>query len=403
MNHKMNSKKIIQINTVCNGSTGNIMKQIQEAANKKGYTTLSFYGRRKGYKNLTSERFGSFFSFWFHVIWTTISDFHGCASWYFTRKMVKRLRKEKPDIIHLHNLHGYYLNYPLLFRYLRKEFQGRIVWTFHDCWPMTGHCPYFVMAKCDKWKNLCYQCPNKKSYPISWGLDSSKHNYELKKRLFTSFPNMTIICPSKWLAELVRQSYFKDNTIEVISNGVDSTIFYPREQKDILYKHRIPEDKKIILGVASIWEERKGLHVFYDLAKNLDHRYVIVLVGLNKKQMKQLSKNMIGIERTENQDELAQLYSCASIFLNPSEEETFSMVTVEAISCGTPVIALDSSAVKELITVNTGIVLHEPSIEEYIEAIETVGNKAYNKYELQKSVSGYSTEKMTERYLKIYG
>jgi len=402
MSYNLKKKKLIQINTVCNGSTGNIMRQIQIAAEKKGYATFSFYGRREGYTNLKCKKFGDFFSFWSHVIWTTITDRHGCGSRHHTKKMVMELRKEAPDIIHLHNIHGYYLNYPILFQYLREEFKGKIIWTFHDCWPMTGHCAYFVMAKCNKWKKMCHNCPNKKMYPISWFLDSSKYNYELKRNTFSRFDNMLIVCPSQWLAEIARQSFLKDTEIQVIPNGIDFKIFYPRRTKEVVQKYGIPEDKKIILGVANIWEERKGLKDFLDLAKQLDESFVIVLVGLNKQQISRLDSTIIKIERTENQEELAQLYSNAAVFLNPSKEETFSLVTIEAIACGTPVIALDSSAVKELINEKTGIVLHNPVTADYISAIETIVNREYDKEELWQNVSYYSTENMTSKYLEIY-
>lgn len=394
--------KLIQINTVCNGSTGNIMRQIQLAAEDKGYDTISFYGRRKGYRDLKCERYGDFFSFWRHVIWTTITDKHGCDSKFYTRKMVKRLREERPDIIHLHNIHGYYLNYPILFRYLKEEFKGKIVWTFHDCWPITGHCAYFVLANCDKWRTKCQACPNKKAYPISWFMDSSEVNYELKKECFTGLEDMTIVSPSYWLADLVKESFLKDNKIEIVPNGIDLNIFYPRKSGNALQKYEISRTKKIILGVASIWEERKGLKVFQDLAKEIGRDYVIVLVGLNKYQIKGLQAGMIGIERTENKEELAELYSHAAVFLNPSKEETFSLVTIESIACGTPVIVLDSSAVKELVTDKNGIVLHEPGIADYMTAIETVTKRRYNPEELRTSVSCYSAESMSDKYMRIY-
>lgn len=403
MSQNIKKKKLIQINTVCNGSTGGIMRQIQIGVGEKGYEALSFYGRREGYADLKCERFGNFFSFWSHVIWTTITDRHGCGSRHYTKKLVKRLREEAPDIIHLHNIHGYYLNYPILFQYLKDEFKGKIVWTFHDCWPITGHCAYFVMAKCDKWEKMCYDCPNKKVYPISWFLDSSKYNYELKRDTFSGFDNMTIVCPSQWLADIVRQSFLKENKIQVISNGIDFKVFYPRKTKEVMQEYGIPEDKKIILGVASIWEERKGLKDFSDLAKQIEENFMIVLVGLNKQQISKLDSNMIGIERTENQEELAQLYSNATVFLNTSKEETFSLVTVEAIACGTPVIALDSSAVKELINEKTGIVLHNPATTDYIAAIKDIANREYDKEELRQNVSSYCTENMVSKYLEIYG
>ena len=390
-------KKLIQINTVCNGSVGNIMRQIQMAAQKEGYETISFYGRRKGYPDLPCERFGDFFSFWSHVVWTTITDRQGLGSYFVTKKMVRRLRKENPDIIHMHNLHGYYLNYPVLFKYLRNEYKGKIIWTLHDCWPITGHCPHFVIAKCEKWKSKCEKCPNKGVYPISWFLDSSEYNYKLKKGLFTGLDNMIITTPSKWMKEQIEQSFLKDTRIEVISNGIDLEVFYPREEYNLLQKYNIPEDKKIILGVASIWEERKGLGVFINLAKKIDENYVIVLVGLRKYQISKMLPNMIGIERTESKEELAELYSRADVFMNPSEEESFSLVTVEAMACGTPVIVLDSSAVKELVDEEKGIVLHEPNIEKYVQIIKSCVKK-----KKVRNVEQYSSQLMQNYFLQIY-
>lgn len=395
-------KKLIQINTVCNGSTGNIMRQIQIEAQSQGYEAISFYGRRKGYADLSCEQFGSSVGFWAHVIWNTITDKQGTFSYFITKKMIKRLREESPDIIHLHNLHGYYLNVPLLFKYLREEFKGKIVWTFHDCWPITGHCPYFVLAKCDKWKTKCEKCPNKGNYPISWFMDSSKSNYELKKKLFSGFENMTIVCPSKWMQDIVKQSFLKDTQSVVVSNGIDLDVFYPRKTKTALKKYNIPEDKKVILGVASIWEERKGLGVFINLAKELDENYVIVLVGLNKVQKKMMLPNMIGIERTENRDELAEIYSRADVFLNPSEEESFSLVTIEAMACGIPVVALDSSAVKELVNDENGVVLHEPTMDEYKQAIKYCDRLKIRRESICRSVQRYSVGNMSEAVLKLY-
>ena len=395
-------KKLIQINTVCNGSTGNIMREIQKKAQSQGYETISFYGRRKGYADLPCERFGSSVGFWAHVIWNTVTDKQGTFSYFITKKMIKRLREESPDIIHLHNLHGYYLNVPLLFKYLREEFKGKIVWTFHDCWPITGHCPYFVLAKCDKWKTKCGKCPNKGNYPISWFMDSSKSNYELKKKLFSGFENMTIVCPSKWMQDIVKQSFLKDIKSVVVSNGIDLDVFYPRKTETALKKYNIPEDKKVILGVASIWEERKGLGVFINLAKELDENYVIVLVGLNKVQKKMMLPNMIGIERTENRDELAEIYSRADVFLNPSEEESFSLVTIEAMACGTPVVALDSSAVKELVNDENGVVLHEPLIDEYKQAIKYCEKLKIKSTEIRKSIEKYSIQNMVRGVLNLY-
>lgn len=395
-------KKLIQINTVCNGSTGNIMYQIQKQAQDSGYETLSLYGRRKGFKDVSCAKYGHGVSFWMHVILTTAFDAHGRGSYFYTRRMVKRIQAEKPDIIHLHNVHGYYLHLPTLFRYLKTQYTGKLVWTFHDCWPVTGHCPHFVAAQCDKWKTECKKCPNKKSYPISWGLDGSKRNYRMKKRLFTAIEDMVIISPSQWLKNIVKQSYFKDTKCVVVPNGIDLQTFYPREEDTVTQKYNISDDKKIILGVASVWDERKGLKVFRDLAKELSGEYRIVLVGLSKRQIAGLPENIIGIPRTESADELAQLYTKAAIFINPSKEESFSLVTIEAMACGTPVIAMDTSAPRELVSGSNGVLLSDDNVQNYLKAIRDIEQKDLDKNLIVDSIQQYSVGNMTKKVLDIY-
>lgn len=400
------NKKVVQINTVCNGSTGQIMHDIQQAAEQEGYDTISFVGRRKVYTDLKCEKFGNAVSFWMHVIVNTLLDAQGSASYFTTRRLIKRLREENPDIIHLHNLHGYYLNLSLLFRYLQEEYKGKIYWTFHDCWPFTGHCPYFVMAKCDRWKSGCHDCPQKKQYPVSLGLDASARNYRRKSKLFTSPESLVIITPSQWMKGLIEESFFEGKRVEVVPNGIDHAVFYPRKDKAqirrVLQKYRIGEQKKILLGVASIWEKRKGLELFVALAGKLSQDYVIVLAGLTKKQIRKMPENVIGIERTENREELAVLYSAAHIFLNPSIEESFSMVTVEAMACGAPVIALDTSAVKELVDEECGIIIDDNRPEAYLEAIVRIEKRNLSRERIARKAERYSKERMVESVLRLY-
>lgn len=396
-------KKLIQINTVCNTSTGKLMGDIQRTADKSGYQTLSIVGRRKVFPDLTCEKIGNGFSFWIHVAINTVFDRQGYGSYFVTKKIVRRLREEKPDIIHLHNLHGYYLNLPLLFNYLSKEFEGKIFWTFHDCWPITGHCAYFSAAGCNKWKSGCGKCPNKTVYPISLFLDASRRNYKDKERMFGGLKNLTIITPSEWMAEWVRQSFLNKYPVQVIPNGIDLETFSYKEPKGELYeKYGIDKTKKVLLGVASIWDKRKGLDDFLLLAKELPVDYQIVLVGLSDSQIKKLPGNITGISRTENKEELAMLYSMADIFVNPSLEESFSLVTAEALACGTPVIALDTSAVKEFVCEDNGIVLsrHEP--ENYLSAIKQIEEKRQTRESIRKTALKYDVEVYGKKVIELY-
>lgn len=391
--------KLIQINTVCNGSTGKIMGDIQRKAQSEGWECLSIYGRRKGYKDIPCKKFGNFFSFWFHVFLTTVFDLQGHGSYFETKRMIKEIKKQNPDVIHLHNIHGYYLHIPTLFKYLKNEYKGKICWTLHDCWTFTGHCPHFILANCNKWKTQCNKCPNKKLYPISLFIDRSRKNYLEKKELFTGLKNVTIITPSEWLKNLVKQSFLKDYKVCTINNGIDLNTFKLIKDDNIKKKYFIPNDKKIILGVANVWGKTKGLEDFINLSKQLPEDFVIVLVGLNNKQIKNMKayKNIIGIKRTENQEDLAKIYSIADVFINPSKEETFSMVAVEALACKTPVIVYSKTPMVEFVNDKNGLVVEKNTIT--VEDIIKVMNKKDYYFE---DIINYDKKVMSDKILEMY-
>ena len=406
-------KSLVEINTVVNNSTGRIMHDIQREADISGMETLSIVGRRHVYTDVPCVKFGNALSFWIHVIWTTLTDRHGLEpvlSVIYTGKMVRRIREANPDIIHLHNIHGYYLHYPTLMKYLAYEYKGKIIWTFHDLWPITGHCAYYSAVNCDKWMTGCNHCPNKKRYPVSLGLDGSRKNYETKKELFTLLSNLTITVPSEWMASQVRQSFMGKYPVEVIHNGIDTAVFdYNRlavnsdtESSRCVGKTEW-SDKKILLSVASIWDERKGLKDLVALSDKLSDDYVMVIVGLSKHQISRLHKGVIGITRTENIDELVSLYSRAHIFINPSLEESFSLVTVEALSCGCPCIVLDTSAVAELVNDDNGVVLHSHKPEDYLDAIKSIENRGYTRESVRATALKYDNKYMLEGYMRLYG
>lgn len=395
--------KVVQVNTVCNTSTGRIMECIQRKAILQGYETYSFVGRRKPFQDIPCEKIGNPISFWIHVALTTALDRQGFGSRFHTHRIIKRIKEENPDIIHLHNLHGYYLNFPLLFRYLKEEYKGKVFWTFHDCWPLTGHCVHFAYAGCERWKNQCYKCPMKSKYPISWFVDGSKKNYQIKKELFRSIQNLTIIVPSVWMETWVKESFLKDRTVCVVPNGIDLSAFRYRCDETVYYNYHILNEKKVLLGVASVWDERKGLQDFIKLAAIIDkEKYQIVLIGLSNLQIRHLPAGITGIRRTENKQELASLYSRADIFINSSREESFSLVTVEAMACGTPVIVLNTSAVKELVTPECGVVIENTEAKSYVEAIKLVENYHFQREEVRKCAEKYNQNIMAERIVSLY-
>ncbi|MDO4303913.1 MAG: glycosyltransferase [Bacillota bacterium] len=379
------------------------MGDIQRKANESGYATLSIVGRRKPFSELRCERIGNGLSFWIHVGINTVFDRQGYGSYFMTRRIIRRLRQERPDIIHLHNLHGYYINLPLLFRYLSEEYDGKIFWTFHDCWPFTGHCAYFTAAGCDKWEKGCYKCPNKKVYPISLFADASKRNYMDKKRMFTGLKNLTIIVPSKWMELMVKRSFFSNYPVITVNNGIDLKTYSYRKPLDELYdKYGISREKKVILGVASVWDARKGMADFLALALELPDEYQILLVGLSSRQISRLPRNINGISRTGDVEELAMIYSLAHVFVNPSTEESFSLVTVEAIACGTPVIVLDTSAVKELVSEDNGIVLKRHGVEDYLDAMKKLEERKLSREQISQTAKKYDVDEYGKKIVDLY-
>ncbi len=368
--------KILQINSVCGrGSTGRIVLDIHKALIENGHESYIAYGRPPAIGCPDAIKIGTKIDIYTHVLKTRIFDLHGFGSKNATKKFIKKVEQINPDIIHLHNIHGYYINIELLFNYL-KEKQKPIVWTLHDCWAFTGHCAHFEYVGCYKWKSGCFSCPQKNRYPSSWILDNSKHNWEKKKELFTGIKKMIIITPSQWLAQLVGQSFLKEYPVQVIPNTIDTNIFKPTPS-DFRKKYNL-ENKFIILGVASVWEERKGLKYFIELSKMLKEDEVIVLVGLTKKQIKELKKyGIIGIERTNSPNELAKIYTAADVFVNPTLEENYPTVNLEAQACGTYVITFDSGGAKETIkNIEYGTVIDKKNTEEIRKALEKAKIKA---------------------------
>lgn len=393
--------KVLQINTVCGvGSVGRIVRQIHEALREKGHESYIAYGR----KPLGCDgaiRIGGDLDVYFHVFLTRVFDLHGFGSKKATKKFLKIVEEINPDIIHLHNIHGYYLNIEVLFDFL-KSFDKPVVWTLHDCWAFTGHCSYFTYAKCERWKTGCYSCPEKKSYPRSVIFDNSKSNYARKKKAFIGVKNMTLVTPSQWLAGLVKESFLGDYPVQVIPNGIDTEVFKPTPSD---FKKRYGLDGKfLILGVANVWEKRKGFDYFLDLSKYLSDDEIIVLVGLSDERIKNLPNNIIGIKRTNSAKELAEIYTAADVFFNPTLEDNYPTVNLEAQACGTYVITFDSGGAKEtIISKESGIAIKPCNAEDIMNLIRVLrskGRKAANVDSSARSVISHRF--MVGSYISLY-
>ena len=329
--------RILMINSVCGiRSTGRICTDLAEMLEKQGHEVKIAYGREsvpEKYQKY-AVRIGSDFDVKLHGLKARLFDASGFGSKRATKRFVEWVKAYDPDVIHLHNLHGYYLHLGILFEYL-KTCGKKIVWTLHDCWAFTGHCAHFTLAKCEKWKTGCEHCPQKDSYPKSFS-DHAKRNFEKKKSLFCGIPDLTLVTPSVWLAGLVKESFLREYSVRVIHNGIDLSVFQPTES-DFRERYGL-QNKKIILGVASVWDKRKGLDDFLKLSEILNDSYAIVLVGVSKEQKDKLPGNIVGIERTNSTKELAGIYTAADVFFNPTYEDNYPTVNLEAQACGTPVI-----------------------------------------------------------------
>lgn len=361
---------LLQVNSAVNfSSTGKIVEQLGDAAQKDGWQTYVAHGARYVRDSLLRDLcIESAAEEMLHGLYSKCFDAHGLGSVYSTKRFVKKIEELKPDIIHLHNIHGYYLSYPILFEYLGKT-DIPVVWTLHDCWPVTGHCAYFDLANCEKWKTGCHECALKGQYPASL-IDQSQKNYCRKKYYFNLPQNMTIVPVSKWEEKVVKNSFLKDYPTQVIYSGIDLKLFKPTEST--LRKDMGLANNFVILGVASGWGKEGRLNGFLELRKRLNHRYKIILVGLTKEQIGAMPEGIIGIERTNNVEELSALYTMTDVFVNPTMQDSFGLTSVEALACGSPSITYRSGGSPETIDEKTGLVVERGNADELAKAVVTI-------------------------------
>lgn len=384
--------KIVQINTVPNGSTGTIMMNIHNELLKRGHDSYVVWGRGRKSNDNNEIYMGDKIGVYFHVLYSRITGKIGFASKRATKKLLKKLDEIKPDIIHLHNIHGYYINIDLLFNYIKNN-NIRVIWTLHDCWPFTGHCTYFDLAKCNKWKKECMNCKQRSEYPKSY-FDNSKWCFDKKRELFNKVEKLTIVTPSEWMASLVKKSFLKNYNVIIINNGIDTNVFKILDKDKLAFRIKYNlENKKIILGIASPWSKRKGLDDFIELSKKISDDYKIVLVGLSKKQIKKLPNNILGIERTNNIDELVDIYNSSDMFFNPTYEDNYPTTNLEAICCGLRTITYNTGGSPESATINGQVTTKKDFIKNYKNIIKTKNKTKF---------FCFSKEKMCSNYLKLY-
>ena len=392
--------KVLQINSVCGtGSTGKLAVQISDCLNSHGIENYIAYGFGSCDRPNTFK-FGNMADAHLHSFLSRKLCVQGYGSWFTTGKLIRYIKTIRPDVVHLHNIHGHYLNFPQLFRFLKK-YNCHVVWTFHDCWPMTGKCTHFTEAGCNKWQTQCENCPQLSAYPDSTR-DRSRKNHLDKKKYFSSLEKLHVVTVSQWLKETAEASFFQGSDIRCIYNGIDLTLFQPTPSsiRDSLGIG----NKFMILGVSNQWNNKKGYDKFLALSQQLSENAVIVLVGGTPAQKDSLPANVIGVTRTENPQQLAQLYTAADVLVNLSLEETFGLVVAEALACGTPAIVLNSTACPEVVDAQTGIVIDPDGTQlpQALAEIQENGPQHYKSACVQRVQKLFSNETMQQRYYLLY-
>lgn len=398
--------KVAQINMVNFGSTGKIALQLANAVCAEGGEACTFSTRvaTKHYKKIAPAPegqafYGSFLGNNIHFVLAQMTGKNCCYSKHSTKKLIRDLERFAPDIVHLHNLHAAYLNFDILFSWLKKS-GVKVVWTFHDCWPMTAKCPHFDLCGCEKWKTGCHDCRQLSQYPRAF-VDRTKWLWQKKHDWFTGFDDLTVVAPSYWLADLAKQSFFKEYPICVIHTGIDLTVFQPVTEDFFAQYHR--QGKYIVLGVANPWNYKKGIDIFAELAKKLDERFQIVLVGASEQLKSKLPEQIVCIPAMQDQATLARIYSSADVFANPTREETLGLVNAEALACGTPVVTFDSGGSPEVPDDSCGAVVPKDNIELFTQQIiQICMNKIYTQQACTERAKHFDAKLRLQDYLDIY-
>ena len=392
--------KVLQINaTYGSGSTGKICYSVAKLMDKENIENLTLYSQGE-LKSENAVKIKNKTYYKIQALKSRVFGNYGFNSSSATKEIIRQIKEFSPDIVHLHNIHGHNVNLKTLFKFFKENPEIKLFWTFHDCWAFTAYCPHYTMAKCYKWQSECSHCKLRKEY--SWFFDKSKKLFNRKKELFTGL-NLTIVTPSEWLAGEVKKSFLKDYPVKVINNGIDLSVFKPTES-DFREKHGIDKDKFLLSGVAFGWGERKGLDVFIKLSERLDKdKYAIVLVGGNAETDKLLPKDIISIHRTQNQTELAEIYSSCDLFVNPTREEVLGLVNIEANACGTPVLTFDSGGSPECINKKSGSVVSCDDINGLIKEIERIRNeRPFTEENCILRAEEFDADKKFKEYTELY-
>ncbi len=390
--------RVLHINSVPYGSTCRVMLGIAKAAQQESilcHTAAGYSTHPVNDLPDTHYRIGGLVSKSIHILLARLTGLNGCFSVLATLRLLRRIKRERYDLLHFHNLHGWYVNLPLLMRFVKKH-RLPVVWTLHDCWAFTGQCAHYTAIGCDRWRTECSHCPQRNLYPQSL-IDLSSFMHRMKKRWFADLPFLTLVTPSQWLANQVAHSFLRDVPAKVIANGIDLSVFQPTPGGI-----NTP-GKYMALGVSGGWTQRKGLDVFIELAGRLGKDYQIVLVGTDERIDQRLPENIISIHRTQNTVELAKLYTAADVFVNPTYEDTFPTVNLEALACGTPVITFDAGGSAECLDESCGTAVPVGNVAAMEAAIRHVcTEKPFSSQSCIRRARDFDQQSAFQAYLALY-
>ena len=392
--------RILFINSVLNiSSTGRIVEDLGKRCKQSGHQVEVAYGRKSYESSLSAFKIGNFIDFFHHLLMTRLFDKHGQGSKLATKRLIRRIVRSNPDIIHIHNIHGYYINYELLFSFLRNS-KYKVIWTLYDCWPFTGHCAYFDFVGCEKWQRQCSVCPQTGSYPSSYFIDASKQNFVHKKESFTGLKNFSLLVHSEWLKQNIKKSFLNEYSCSVIPSAIDFDKF--RIVKSLANPFSLPINKKFIIGVANEWTPRKGLIDLVKLIEILPHEFSLIVVGKLTSKIS-FSKRIIHIERTKSTDDLAVLYSASKVFVNTTYEDNFPTTNLEALACGLPIITYDTGGSPEAVINGCGRIVEKGNIAHLKRAVTSIVSENI-KPELIRSRAEivFNKDKVFERYIDYY-
>lgn len=408
---------LLEVNTALTGcTTGDLVGSLSRHFSERGWDVTIAYGRRAAGEqptNLNLLKIGNRLQHYTHALATRLMDMHGLMSKNATKKLCRFIETEKPDIIHLHNIHGYWLNYQILFETLRKH-NIPIVWTLHDCWPMTGHCSHFLDVGCTEWKTGCRTscCPAKRNYPSTLGLSRNKDNFSDKKKSYGSLNNMHIITVSDWMNSIARQSMLAGNEIHTIHNGVDMDIFrrMRADEMDCYLPDEVKEidnNKKIVLTAANAWYAAKGYDAIVNYSRRMPRDVVLICVGNCSKisnKLKSIKNRIIVLDRVSDPKTMAALFNRADLFFNPSRVESMSMVNVEAIACGTPVATSAVSGMPETVNKEVGTTFDPYNYDEMVEIINRQLTVPTADYAIMREFikTNFEKTKQNNKYLTLF-